>query len=79
VCSFSWHDLPSISADSETSQIMAGQGHEPILRGGDPNSSIGDHAKFGVVTLSDRASSGVYDDLSGPAVLQFFQEAILSR
>ncbi|WIA39557.1 hypothetical protein OEZ86_005644 [Tetradesmus obliquus] len=47
------------------------------LLGGDPL-SIGDPAVFGVITVSDRASSGVYEDLSGPAILQFFQEAIES-
>lgn len=49
----------------------------PPIAGGSP-SSIGDPAVFGVVTVSDRASSGVYEDLSGPAILQFFQEAIHS-
>ncbi len=34
---------------------------------------------FGVVTVSDRASEGVYDDISGPAIIEFFQEAIKSR
>ena len=29
-----------------------------------------------VLTVSDRASTGVYDDLSGPAILQFFADAI---
>jgi hypothetical protein len=47
------------------------------LRGGS-SSSIGDPAKFGVLTVSDRASAGVYDDLSGPAILKFFGEAIES-
>lgn len=47
----------------------------PRLSGGDP-SGIGDAAIFGVLTVSDRASAGIYDDLSGPAILQFFSEAI---
>jgi molybdopterin adenylyltransferase len=47
------------------------------LLGGDPV-SIGDPAVFGVITVSDRASSGVYEDLSGPAILKFFHEAIQS-
>ncbi|CAL8464880.1 g4415 [Coccomyxa elongata] len=47
----------------------------PKLSGGNP-SGTGDAAKFGVVTVSDRASAGIYDDLSGPAILQFFLEAI---
>lgn len=41
--------------------------------------SLGDPAKFGVITVSDRASAGIYDDLSGPAILQFFVEAIKSE
>ena len=48
------------------------------LKGGSAD-SIGDHAKFGVVTVSDRASQGIYDDESGPAIIQFFHEAIESR
>lgn len=38
--------------------------------------SIGDPAKLGILTISDRASTGVYEDLSGPAILQFFHDAI---
>lgn len=53
------------------------QSSSPPLSGGS-SSSIGDQAIFGVVTVSDRASSGVYEDLSGPAILQFFQEAVAS-
>ena len=41
--------------------------------------SLGDLAIFGVLTVSDRASTGVYADESGPAILQFFNEAIKSR
>ena len=29
-----------------------------------------------VVTVSDRASTGEYNDLSGPAILNFFKDAI---
>lgn len=49
-----------------------------LLEGGS-EASIGDAAVFGVVTVSDRASAGTYSDLSGPAILQFFNEAIKSR
>jgi molybdopterin adenylyltransferase len=49
----------------------------PSLCGGTAE-SIGDPAIFGVVTISDRASAGIYDDLSGPAILQFIHEAIKS-
>ena len=41
--------------------------------------SGGPEAVVGIVTVSDRASAGAYEDLSGPAVLGFFQEAIKSR
>ena len=50
----------------------------PKLQGGRKD-SLGDHVRFGVVTVSDRASTGVYDDLSGPAMLQFLSEAVDSR
>jgi molybdopterin adenylyltransferase len=49
----------------------------PPIQGGDTN-SVGDLAIFGVLTVSDRASTGVYEDLSGPAILQFFNEAVKS-
>ena len=48
------------------------------LSGGSAD-SLGDPAKFGVITVSDRASAGIYDDLSGPAILRFFAEAIKSE
>ncbi len=41
--------------------------------------SVGDPATFGVVTVSDRASGGVYADLSGPAIVQFLTEAVRSE
>jgi molybdopterin adenylyltransferase len=46
--------------------------------GGNPNSK-GDFARFGIVTVSDRASRGEYEDEGGPALLEFFQEAIDSK
>lgn len=55
---------------------MADTTEAPQLSGGSGNS---DEAIFGVVTVSDRASEGVYDDISGPAIIEFFQEAIKSR
>ncbi|DBB03731.1 hypothetical protein WJX82_001464 [Trebouxia sp. C0006] len=55
---------------------MADTTEAPRLSGGSGNS---DEAIFGVVTVSDRASEGVYDDISGPAIIEFFQEAIKSR
>jgi len=41
--------------------------------------SVGDAAVFGVLTVSDRASSGVYKDLSGPEIVKFFHEAVQSQ
>ena len=56
---------------------MAAAGPKLKLEGGSSD-SVGDFARLGVVTVSDRASSGTYEDLSGPAILQFFDEAIKS-
>ncbi|PSC73562.1 molybdopterin adenylyltransferase [Micractinium conductrix] len=47
------------------------------LSGGSAD-SVGDPVRFGIVTVSDRASAGIYDDASGPAILQFFHDAIKS-
>ncbi len=35
--------------------------------------------RFGVLTASDRASSGEYDDLSGPAIENFLKKTLSSR
>ena len=32
--------------------------------------------RIGIVTVSDRASQGVYQDLGGPAIVQYFQEVL---
>ena len=45
---------------------------------GGSDDSVGDPAVFGIVTVSDRASAGVYKDESGPAILSFFHDAIAS-
>lgn len=50
----------------------------PPLSGGDATSSVGDAAVLGVLTVSDRASKGEYEDLGGPAILRFFEETIKS-
>ncbi|MDA0839777.1 MAG: molybdopterin adenylyltransferase [Planctomycetota bacterium] len=47
-------------------------------KGGSPKSK-GDFARFGIVTVSDRASRGEYEDEGGPALLEFFHEAIESE
>ena len=49
-----------------------------IESGGDPKVGRG-RAIFGILTISDRASAGVYEDQSGPEILNFFQQAIQSR
>ena len=38
----------------------------------------GEHAILGIVTVSDRASSGTYQDEGGPAVLAFLKEGLAS-
>lgn len=40
--------------------------------------NCGDLARIGIITVSDRASSGEYQDEGGPAILQFFKDAIVS-
>ena len=40
---------------------------------------VGDPATFGILTVSDRAHSGEYEDEGGPAILGFFEEAIQSE
>ena len=35
---------------------------------------IGQEAILGILTISDRASRGEYQDESGPAILAFFEE-----
>lgn len=35
-------------------------------------------ARIGIVTVSDRASRGVYEDLGGPAIAAYFQEVLTS-
>ena len=40
--------------------------------------TTGQVCKFGVLTASDRASAGDYEDLSGPAIEQFLSEAVTS-
>ncbi len=42
------------------------------------STSVGDAAIFGILTVSDRASSGEYEDMGGPAIAGFFSEAIAS-
>ena len=40
---------------------------------------VGEHATFGILTVSDRAYSGEYNDEGGPAIYQFLEEAIASE
>ena len=39
---------------------------------------VGEFIQIGILTSSDRASSGEYEDLSGPAIDGFFNEALIS-
>ena len=41
-------------------------------------SSLGDHCTFGILTISDRASSQEYEDKGGPAIFEFFEQSLLS-
>lgn len=54
------------------------QPQPPPLSGGDLD-SVGDPCVLGVLTVSDRASWGAYEDLGGPAILRFFEEAMKSK
>ena len=36
-------------------------------------------ARIGIVTVSDRASRGEYEDLGGPAIVEYFQEVLSSE
>ena len=40
--------------------------------------TCGDKATLGIITVSDRASNGEYADEGGPAILQFFEQALAS-
>ena len=35
---------------------------------------VGEFARIGIVTVSDRASAGAYEDEGGPAILGFLRE-----
>lgn len=57
---------------------------EVALRGGESSfhptkGSNGRRVKLGVLTVSDRASAGIYQDDSGPEIIKFFHEAIKSE
>ncbi len=41
--------------------------------------TLGDSCIIGVLTVSDRANSGDYEDLSGPAIVSFLGESIVSE
>lgn len=69
---------PGDCANSRRARFTMASEAMPHQVGGTPD-SVGDPAVFGVVTVSDRASSGVYQDLSGPAILQFLTEAVHSE
>ena len=35
-------------------------------------------ARIGILTVSDRASQGVYEDKGGPAIRAWFEQALLN-
>ena len=39
---------------------------------------VGEHAVVGIVTVSDRANAGEYEDEGGPALLSFLEQGIAS-
>ena len=41
--------------------------------------NLGDRLKLGIITVSDRASIGEYEDEGGPAILEFFKDALLNE
>ena len=51
---------------------------QPLTIGEGAMDTIGDPIRLGIVTVSDRASNGTYEDQGGPAILSFFEEAIRS-
>ncbi len=48
-------------------------------RSGVSMADVGEFIQIGILTSSDRASSGEYEDLSGPAIHAFFEEALISE
>jgi molybdopterin adenylyltransferase len=49
------------------------------VMGGVAMAGVGEFIQVGILTSSDRASSGEYEDLSGPAIRGFFEDALLSE
>jgi molybdopterin adenylyltransferase len=49
------------------------------VMGGVAMAGVGEFIQVGILTSSDRASSGEYEDLSGPAIRGFFEESLLSE
>ena len=43
------------------------------------NSDIAKPIKIGVITVSDRASKGEYDDLSGPSIIETLKDYLISN
>ena len=75
----------TLSASSGCACCRAGNAHnaqepepEPPRMMGGSASAGGQHLKIGVLTVSDRASSGVYSDRGGPAILTFVSNTIKS-
>ena len=50
----------------------------PLSRINGKEDSCGDNSTLGIITVSDRASSGEYEDEGGPAILEFFEQALAS-
>ena len=50
----------------------------PLTKISGKDNSCGDNSTLGIITVSDRASKGEYEDEGGPAILQFFEQALAS-
>lgn len=68
-----------VDSEKPSSAAQTAQPPPPPLSGGGGEDSVGDPCVLGVLTVSDRAFQGLYEDLGGPAILRFFEEAIKSR
>jgi molybdopterin adenylyltransferase len=72
--------------DIDVHQVGAGGGAATVIKSGYPcapfspprSERMNKPARIGIVTVSDRASRGEYEDLGGPAILAWLQAALSS-
>jgi len=65
-----------MQSTAKTDYVVKGLQPNTKLEGNE--STCGDNSIIGIITVSDRASSGDYPDEGGPALLEFFSKAIAS-